>query len=337
MSEDVSWIRRTLARTPTGAVPYNFTFSPPAQRVAEARYGADLEAGLGLPIRMTGLATSKPLYADPAVYGPALADEFGVVWATSARDRGSPIGPCLHASSLTGYRFPDATDASRFSDIGAWCARQQGHYRIIWVGDLWERATFMRGMEALLLDVALNPAFVDALLHRLTDYVLETMRVLFERFDFEGIAVSDDYGSQQALVMSPAAWRRLIKPRLAAIYDLAKQHGRTVFHHSCGHIVPIVGDMIDIGLDILHPIQPEAMDVLFLKREYGCHVTLCGGVPTQDLLVAGTPDQVCNEVRRLKTELGAGGGYILEPGITIQADVPAANMFAMIDEARSVD
>jgi uroporphyrinogen decarboxylase len=107
-----------------------------------------------------------------------------------------------------------------------------------------------------------------------------------------------------------------------------------VFHHSCGDILPIIGDLVDIGLDILHPVQPEAMDLAVLKREFGPDLTFCGGVSTQDLLINGTPEHVRAEVRRLKREMGKGGGYILEPGITLQADVPVDNMVALIDEAR---
>jgi len=92
--------------------------------------------------------------------------------------------------------------------------------------------------------------------------------------------------------------------------------------------------MIELGLDILHPVQPEAMDPIALKKEFGKALTLCGGVPTQKLLPYGTPDEVRAEVKKLKTHMGAGGGYILEPGITLQADIPIENMVAMIDEAR---
>ena len=310
-------------------------FSPPAQRLVEAHYGDDLEEALSLPIRMTGLRSIKPLYADPDEFGETARDEFGVTWSTSRIDRGSPIGPCLPASDLSGYQFPNPMRAYRFADVGAWCARQEGHYRIIWVGDLWERATFMRGMEALLEDVALRPAFVEALLDRLTDYVLQGVEALFEGQAFEGIAVSDDYGTQKSMLISPRDWRRFVRPCLSRIYDTAKRHSRTVFHHSCGHITPIVGDLIDIGLDILHPIQPESMDIQFLKREFGRHLTFCGGIPTQTLLVSGTVAQVRDEVRRLKQEMGEGGGYILEPGITLQADVPRENLIAMIEEARA--
>ncbi|MBN1675797.1 MAG: hypothetical protein JXR37_32435 [Kiritimatiellae bacterium] len=334
MPTDREWIEATLRHQETGAVPYNFMFSPPTQRAAEAHYGDDIVERLAFPIRMMAPKSVKPLYADPAKYGETITDEYGVVWSTNAIDRGAPIGPCLPDASLAGYVFPDPGEDYRFERIGGWCADQEGHYRIIWVGDLWERATFMRGMEHLLLDVALSPAFVAALLQGITQYILGTMRILFDRFDFEGVALSDDYGSQKALLISPHAWRRLVKPCLAEIYGLARQNGRTVFHHSCGNIVPIIPDLIELGLDILHPIQPEAMDILALKREFGDRLTFCGGVSTQDLLVSGTPDQIRAEVRRLKREMGAGGGYILEPGITLQADVPPENMVAMIDEAR---
>ena len=180
----------------------------------------------------------------------------------------------------------------------------------------------------------LNPGFVADLLERLTAGILATMTVLFERFEFEGVALSDDYGIQRALVMSPAHWRKLIKPCLRRIYALAKRHDRVVFHHCCGHIVPIIPDLIELGLDILHPIQPEAMDILPLKKSFGRDLTFCGGISTQGLLRTARPQQVRAEVRRLKRAMGAGGGYILEPGITIQADIPPANLFAMIDEAR---
>lgn len=334
MTDNREWIKAAVRHRGTDAVPYNFLFSPPAARIAREQYGDDLETRLGLPLRMMGTTAKKPLYADPREFGPTATDDFGVVWSTSPVDRGSPIGPCLKTPSLDGYVFPDPARPTRFAGLPEWCRKQQGHYRIIWVGDLWERATFMRGMEDLLLDVALHPAFVQALLERLTEYILRTIGILVETCDFECIAVSDDYGMQRSMVMSPEAWRTLVRPCLARIYALAKRHGRDVFHHSCGHIVPIVGDLIDIGLDILHPIQPEAMDIGLLKREFGSHLTFCGGVPTQTLLVTGTPDDVRCEVRRLKRDMGRDGGYILEPGITLQVDVPRANLVALIDEAR---
>jgi uroporphyrinogen decarboxylase len=336
MQDDRAWIRDTLEHREPPAVPYNFMFSPPARACLEAHYGTkDLEAALGLPLRMTGMNSPKPLYAPPAQYGPRITDEFGVTWTTSEIDRGSPIGPCLPEADLSGYRFPDPSAGERFEHLAEWSAANAGHFTFVWVGDLWERATFMRGMEPLLLDLSLHPRFVEALLRGLADYILKTMEILFARFQFDGIALSDDYGTQRGMLMSPAHWRRYVKPLVAEIYQLAKRHGRTVFHHSCGNIFPIIGDLIDVGLDVLHPIQPEAMDIVHLKREFGARLTLCGGIRTQDLLPYGTPEEIRREVRRARDAMGKGGGYILEPGITLQADVPLANLLALIEQAQA--
>jgi len=332
---DRQWIIQALFERRPCPVPYNFMFSPPALAAMREHLGCSgVEDALGLPIRMTAPRSVKPLYASPSEFGPTVTDEFGVTWSTSDIDRGSPIGHALRDPGCTDFVIPDARAECRFEHLGSWCRQNADHYTIVWVGDLWERATFMRGMENLLLDVALDPAFVGRLLRGIADHILATMEVLFARFRFDGIALSDDYGTQKAMLISPEAWRRLLRPLVGEIYASARRHGRTVFHHSCGHITPIVPDLIELGLDILHPIQPEAMDVLSLKRLFGRDLAFCGGVSTQDLLPRGTPGQVRDEVRRLKDELGRDGGYVLEPGITLQADVPLENILAMIDEAR---
>lgn len=336
MDKNKDWIKKTIAHLQPERTPYNFMFSPPAQRLVESYYKtSSLEDTLDIPIRISAPKSIKPLYADPEEFGDTIKDQFGVVWSTSEIDRGSPIGPPLKEPDLSHYRFPEPTDPWRFEDMAEWCEKNKAHYTVIFVGDLWERATFMRGMEDLLLDTMLHPDFVIQLLQNLSDYILQTMAVLFEKFTFDCVAVSDDYGIQKSMLMSPADWRKFIKPLLAEIYSFAKAHDRAVFHHSCGNIYPIIGDMIDIGLDILHPIQPEAMDVYKLKQEFGHELTFCGGVPTQTILPSGTPEQVRDEVRKLKETLGTGGGYILEPGITLQADIPLDNLVALIEEARA--
>ena len=329
------WIRRVLQHDGTVPVPCNLMLSPPARRMLEAHFGTeDFEGHLDLPIRMTGTQSVKPLYASPREFGSRVADEFGVVWTTSEIDRGSPVGPPLTEPDLSAYAFPDPAAAYRFEHLGDWCQANADHFTFLWVGDLWERATFLCGMERLLLWVALEPDFVSALLQGIADYILRTMDILFGRFAFDGIALSDDYGTQKAMLISPAAWRRFVKPRLAEILARAKSAGRTAFLHSCGNVRPVVPDLVELGLDVLHPIQPEAMEILELKREFGADVTFCGGLGTQDLLVNAAPQEIRDEVRRLQREMGRGGGYILEPGITIQADVPLANLLALIEAAR---
>lgn len=334
MCTDRDWIKATIAHQQTPAVPYNLSLTPPARAALETHYHTDdVKEALHLPIRTSSCGSTKPFYASPAEFGETVTDEFGVVWSTSDIDRGSPIGAPLAGVDVADWSFPDPAAAYRFEHFDAWLSENRERFTLIWVGELWERATFLRGMENLLLDVALEPALAETLLRATGDHVLRTMEILFDRFAFDAIALSDDYGSQKAMLLSPDHWRRLVKPRLAEIYALAKKHGRYVFHHSCGNIRPIIGDMIEIGLDILHPVQPEAMDLLQLKREFGRDVTFCGGLRTQDLLPTGSPQEIRDEVRRLKDAMGAGGGYILEPGITVQADVPLENVLALVEEA----
>ncbi len=329
------WIRKVMTHETGMPVPYNFSFSPVALQKAEKHYGGSPIAELlEFPIRTKGMKSIKPTYASPAEFGPFALDEFGVKWTTNDIDRGSPVGPCLDGPDLSGYTFPDPAVEYRFEDLGRWCSDNRDNFTLIWIGDLWERATFMRGMEHILLDLVLYPQFVHDLLRGITDYILASMDILFSRFEFDGVALSDDYGSQSGLLMSPEMWREFLQPLLSEIYTKARVHGRTTFHHTCGDVTMIIPDMIELGLDILHPIQPEAMDPVAIKKEYGKALTLCGGVSTQQLLPYGTPDEVRAEVKRLKTLMGADGGYILEPGITLQADVPVENLVALIDEAR---
>jgi len=331
------WIHNIISRKGDHKVPYSFSFSPAARRAVEEYYGGgDIKETLNFPIRTGSLVSIKPQYADPDVYGNSVTDEFGVVWSTNKIDRGSPIRPCLHEPSLAGYRFPDPSERYRFEGIGDWCRRNTENFTVLWVGDLWERAMFMRGMEELFLDIHIHPGFVHSLLRNLTDYLLETMKILFEKkLEFSSIGLSDDYGTQNAMMLSPSCWREFIKPYLSEIYTYAKTNGRNMFHHSCGNIVPIVGELIEMGLDILHPIQPESMDIDRLKREFGNDVTFSGGLNTQQLLPFGTESEIRAEVRRLKRDMGKGGGYILEPGLTVQADVPLKNIVAAIEEARA--
>ena len=217
------------------AVPYNFMFSPPARARLEAHYGtADVEAALGLPLRIGGPKSIKPLYASPAEFGPTrqrrVRRRSGAP-ATSTAAR--PIGPCLPEADLSGYRFPDAAAAYRFEASGRVDGRATPALH-----HLWSWATCGSGPRSCAAwstscsTWPCSPQFVEELLRGLADYILQTMEILFARFRFDGIALSDDYGTQRGMLMSPAHWRRFIRPLLAEIYGLAKKHGRTVFHHT---------------------------------------------------------------------------------------------------------
>jgi uroporphyrinogen decarboxylase len=143
------------------------------------------------------------------------------------------------------------------------------------------------------------------------------------------------------MLISPAMWRRVFKPRIRGMFEAFKGAKPDVklAWHSCGSIVPIIPDFIEVGLDILNPIQPRArgMEPRFLKREYGRDLCFFGGLDIQELLPRGTPAQVRDEVRRLVEILGADGGYILAPAHNVQDDTPTENILAVFEAVKEAD
>jgi uroporphyrinogen decarboxylase len=132
--------------------------------------------------------------------------------------------------------------------------------------------------------------------------------------------------------MGPALWRKFFKPRVTQVFKRIHEHGKYAAIHSCGDNTDIMEDLIGIGLDIFHPFQPEAMDVVEMKRRYGERVTFNGGIGTQGALVHGSPDDVRREIRSALRELGRGGGFVIEPAKALRPEVPMENIAALIDE-----
>jgi uroporphyrinogen decarboxylase len=194
-----------------------------------------------------------------------------------------------------------------------------------------ETAWFIRGYEDFFSDLLLEPAFAEGLL----DLVFARHAELLGRLltlPCDGIIFSDDYGDQRGVIIGPKLWRRFIQPRLARLYAQVHAAGKLAFQHSCGSVFDIVPDLIDAGLDVLQSLQPEAMPVYEIKKRWGRNLRLWGGLGTQHLLPFGTPDEVRAEVRRLRRELGQGGGYVFTSSKPIMKEVPLANALAMLEE-----
>ena len=358
-----------LRHEETSPPPWNFMLSPEAERRLRAHYGVeDLTAHLQ-PHLYLYACHGKPLYARPDRYGPTITDEFGVVWATSAIDRGYPVvhplgedgvlTPCAQASlsawpplprtrrsgegengddngggaQVPALQLPDPVAPQRWQRVAGDSQRYPDHFRLAVIGDLWERAHFLRGLDRLLLDLHEQPDFVHELMAAICEYDLATLEGM-AAYGPDGVFVSDDYGFQDRMMMRPKAWREFVKPYLGPLLSAARERGLVTMLHTCGCVTPIIPDLIELGLDILHPIQPEAMDIFALKREFGKDITFCGGISTQRLLPFGTPDEVREEVLRTMEVMGQGGGYITEPGITLQADVPPGNLVALVEAMR---
>lgn len=199
-----------------------------------------------------------------------------------------------------------------------------------------EKAYFSRGLENFLADLAGDPPFARKLLNR----IIEKNLVMLENFlaapEIDGVLLGSDWGTQNDLIMAPATWEELIRPGEQREYDLIHSYGKDVWIHSCGNIRKIIPSLIEMGVDVLNPVQPEAMDLAALKADFGAKLTFWGGISTQRALPFGAPDDVKRETRRVRELMAKGGGYILAPSQAIQGDVPAANILALIETAREM-
>ena len=201
-------------------------------------------------------------------------------------------------------------------------------------GSHFEKANAARGIENFLADIAADYAFA----RRLCTTIIDKNMVMLDNFvhiaEIDGVLLGSDWGAQRGLLMSPEVWDDLIGPGEQREYDLVHAYGKDVWLHSCGCIDALIPRLIDMGLDVLNPVQPECMDIARLKADYGDRLTFWGALSTQQTLPFGTPDEVRAEARRVRDLMGADGGYILSPAQSIQGDVPVANIEALLEVAR---
>ena len=201
-------------------------------------------------------------------------------------------------------------------------------------GSHFEKAYFSRGIENFLADMAGQKDFARGLLNRIIEKNLVMLENILAHKEIDGILLGSDWGSQRDLLMSPGIWEEMIRPGEQKEYDLCHAYGKDVWVHSCGCIEPIIPSLIEMGLDVLNPIQPEAMDIGELKRKYGDKLTFWGGISTQQTLPYGTPEEVKKEARLVRNLMSRNGGYVFSPAQSIQADVPAENILALLEIAR---
>jgi uroporphyrinogen decarboxylase len=197
-------------------------------------------------------------------------------------------------------------------------------------------------MEAFLIDLVESPAEAGRLLDRVLEVKLDYWRAALAALGdlVDVVADGDDYGTQQSMLVSPASFRSVFKPRLAELVRAMKRGapGAFAFFHSCGSVRKILPDLIEIGVDVLNPVQTTAagMEPVGLKRDFGKDVSFWGGgVDTQGVLPRGTPGEVRDDVRRHVDALAPGGGFVFCTVHNIQADVPPENVVAMVEELRT--
>lgn len=201
-------------------------------------------------------------------------------------------------------------------------------------GSHFEKAYSARGFENFMADIGGSPAFAKRLMNRIVERNMVMLENFLQAPEIDGVLLGSDWGSQRGPLMSPAVWDDMIRPGEQAEYELVHSYGKDVWVHSCGDIEPLIGRLVEMGLDVLNPLQPEAMDIAHVKRTYGHKLAFWGGISTQKTLPYGTPDEVRAEARATRDLLSAGGGYIFSPAQSVQGDVPLENMLALLEVAK---
>ncbi|MHC4716016.1 MAG: uroporphyrinogen decarboxylase family protein [Planctomycetota bacterium] len=336
-------------------VPIAMTYAPEVKQRVMGRLGmeeAQFDAWSGqdmVGVRPTFPGPASDLaYADPTIEVTADGDHLDI-WHVPFRPVRAgdqvymelagrpPLANCRTLDELDGFAWP-TPEMWDYSALGAELDAHadmatRGHSR-----GFFEIAHFMRGMDNFLTDLALNPEFACRLMDHIIDYLFARSRAIltagagrYAIFEY-----NDDVASQRSLFISPEMWRRYLKPRMAKFCRLARRFGAKLLYHCCGSVRPIMDDLVEIGVDILNPVQPLAagMDPFELKRVYGDRITFNGGIDIQRLLPNATVAEVRAHTRRMIDTVGRSGGYILGPSHAIQSDVPTENVIALIEEAK---
>jgi uroporphyrinogen decarboxylase len=278
-----------------------------------------------------------------------LIDDWGVTWRRQPGTLYFEVAkaPLQHAllDDLDRYPWPNLVTPSRFIGLAeqAVAIQQAGYATVLMSGvTLFEQAFLLRGLDTLLMDLVANEDFFTALMVKLESLALPYLRTLLQHVGphVDVLVTGDDLGMTAGPMMSPWLYRRLIKPHHADLLATIKQYtpGK-VFFHSCGNVQPLLGDLIEVGVDLLNPVQVSAGkmgDTARLKQEFGRRLSFCGAIDTQRVMPHGTPEDVRQEVRRRIKDLAPGGGYVAAAVHCLQPDVPPENIMAMCEEvARS--
>jgi uroporphyrinogen decarboxylase len=246
----------------------------------------------------------------------------------------SPMADFESVAELDEYPFPDYVAEWQHDHLEAEIAhlKDEGYFVDAHVGWIFQTAWTLRSEVRLFADFYDNAEFATALLDRITAIrIAQAVRLVEAGVD--SISLNDDIGSQSRMIISPAMWRRWLKPRMAALIDAIRRVNPNVYfrYHSDGYYMPVIDDLIEIGVSSLRTVQPESMDVGEIKRRYGAHITLEGTIGLQGVLMRGTADEVRAMVAAQCDALMEDGGWIAAPGNGVTPDVPWDNLAALFE------
>lgn len=318
----------------TAAVPYTLAWEEEVGTRLDSHFGSAVWRERPIPyIRQCGGVTGS---ADVRLDATHHRDAFGTVWRSDKLPN-VVVEPGLKVPSFAEYSFPAAEaflndeEKQRTAAVVAQVGRES--FTILNCPLCLWSTWYVRGFETTLMDCVAEEGFYEELLERMTVLTLDVIAAGAD-IPADAIMMGDDWGDQRGILIGPERWRRLFKPRYARIFAAIHAQGKLAIMHCCGSAADVMGDVAEIGLDVLESVQPEAagMNPYALKAAWGDRLTFWGCLGSQSTIPFGTPEQIRAEIRRLRREMSRGGGFILAPAKPLRPETPTANAAALVEE-----
>lgn len=319
--------------------PRDFWAEPPTMKRLFAHVGhADKDQlldSLGVDVRHLEAPAPPEREVDKGLFQNFWGERYvynQTPWGPMREDAKGALVDARSLRDLEAFDWPTPDCLDR-SQLTTQCARYKEHALLYGFADVWQRPALVRGWEDMFIDMAERPDWVHFLGRKFTDFYLEDYTRAAEitggRIDL--YLLISDLGTQRGPLISLAMFREFVAPYLKEMIDRIHSLGGLVLYHTCGTVRAFIPDLIQLGVDVLDPIQPTGPQMApeGLKGDFGDRLSFHGGMDMQNLLPMGTPAQVEAEARRYCEVLGKDGGYILGPAHLFQPDVPPENIMAV--------
>lgn len=332
-----------LAHESPDRPPISATFTPEASEALRKIYGRpeeDLGFVMGNDLIKTtvGIENSYYMYDTPTYTCP-----FGVEFRNVSNYTGAYteiIGGALRndtdGEKLKAYSIPDPDDPFLYTHVRD-AVKRYGREKFI-IGScqcsIFETAWYLHGMEDMLMDMASDEDYTNELFDKIMQFPLRAgLNMIQEGVDM--VWLGDDIATQRGLMISLPMWRKYLKERYAFIFSEYRKVKKDIViaYHSCGNCTDALDELADIGLDVINPIQPLAMDPYTIKKRFGKRLSLFGTIDVQHLMPFGSRQEIINTVRDYKKYLGADGGYIISPAHHFQSDTSPEDIMAFYETA----
>ena len=345
-------VKRTLRREGFSSVPLDYVLCDSQIESFKEKHGHDdYQAFFGMGHRSFEMNVQKnysdgrSLFKREQIPEDTRIDEYGIghsrgsEWAFHMTRMHHPLKGA-ELNEIIDYPYPSVPEGEKENLtelIAGLHARGLASFAFMQM-TVWEASWYMRSMEELMMDMMMEDERATVLLDKITEFACAKVRTYTEA-GADIISLGDDIGTQESIMMDVPFWERWLKPRLSKVIETARAVNPDVliFYHSCGYIIPFIDQLIEVGIDILNPVQPECMSFNEVHKKYGDRLSFWGTIGTQDLLPYGTPGQVKDTTISRLEQCGPRGGIVVGPTHMVEPEVPWNNLMAVLEGAKEFE